>query len=130
MVILSFRGLDAYKHTLESAHRVFIATLDFPSHESYRLTDQLRRSSRAVAVLIAEAWARRSYTRAFAEKLNQAMTEAMETQVWLDHAMNCGYIDAEEHRSLDDDWQRAGGMLHEMIDKAHTFRPKDTHRPR
>ena len=58
------------------------------------------------------------------------MTEAMETQVWLDHALCCGYIDKEKHRDLDGDWQRLGGMLHEMIDKASTFRPRGMRHPK
>jgi hypothetical protein len=29
----------------------------------------------------------------------------METQVWLDHAHACGYINVAQHRELDNAWQ-------------------------
>ena len=33
-------------------------------------------------------------------KLSDADAEATETQVWLDIALNCGYLDIETHRLL------------------------------
>ena len=125
MVISSFRDLDAYQLAMEASLRIYTATLGFPAEETYRLTDQVRRSSRAVSALIAEAWARRRYTRAFIEKINQALSETMETQVWLDHALQCGFIDDSRHAELNSDWQRLGGMLQQMIFRAPTFRPRN-----
>ncbi len=45
----------------------------------------------------------------------------METQAWLDHALDCEYIAAERHAELDRKWQRIGAMLNGMIDKAEVF---------
>jgi four helix bundle protein len=58
---------------------------------------------------------------AFANKINEALGEAMETQAWLDHALDCSYIKPTQHRDLDDQWQRVGGMLNRMIEKADDF---------
>ena len=44
--------------------------------------------------MIAESWARRRYEAAFINKINEAMGEAMETQAWLDHALDCGEYNA------------------------------------
>jgi four helix bundle protein len=96
-------------------------TKNFPKEEAFSLTDQIRRSSRAVNALIAEAWARRRYQAAFVNKLNEALGEAMETQAWLDHARECGYIDTHQHRELDEAWQKIGAMLNRMIQRADTF---------
>ena len=83
------------------------------------MTDQMmRRSSRAVNAMIAEAWARRMYPAAFVNKIDEALGEAMETQAWLDHAFDCGYLDGKEYRALDDTWQRIGAMLSRMIQRA------------
>jgi four helix bundle protein len=71
--------------------------------------------------MIAEAWARRTYPAAFVNKIDEAMGEAMETQAWLDHALNCEYLDQKQHRSLDDAWQRIGAMLNRMIQRADDF---------
>ncbi|WP_410338073.1 four helix bundle protein [Longimonas sp.] len=45
----------------------------------------------------------------------------METQVWLDHARMCGYLEDAEYRALDKAWQQIGGMLQRMIQRADTF---------
>ena len=87
----------------------------------YALTGQVRRSSRAIAALLAEEWARRWYKAAFVNKLNQALAEAMETQAWLDHALDCKYIEADFHQKLDSRWQHIGAMLNKMIQQADSF---------
>jgi four helix bundle protein len=120
-VIRSFRDLNVYKLALEQAKRIFVITKDFPKEETYSLTDQIRRSSRAVNAMVAESWARRKYQAAFINKINEALGEAMETQAWLDHARECGYINIELHRELDEAWQRIGAMLNRMIQRADDF---------
>ena len=64
-LIKCFRDLDVYKLGLEEAKKIFTLTKSFPSEEKYSLTDQIRRSSRAVNAILAEAWARRRYVAAF-----------------------------------------------------------------
>jgi four helix bundle protein len=120
-LIQSFRDLEVYKLGRELAKRIFLATKSFPKEETYSLTDQVRRSSRAVNALIAEAWGRRRYVAAFVNKLNEALAEAMETQSWLDHALDCAYVSAALHRELDDGWQHVGAMLNRMMQRAETF---------
>jgi len=124
-VAKSFRDLDVYRLALKQAKRIFEVTKGFPKGESYSLTDQVRRSSRAVSAITAEAWARRRYKAAFINKLNQAMAEAHETQSWLDHARPCDYIDDEQYRELDDAWQKIGGKLNRMIQSADSFCSED-----
>ena len=87
--IRSFRDLDVYTQARQQAKNVFVVIKSFPREERYSLTDQIRRSSRAVNAMIAEAWARRMYPAAFVNKIDEAMGEAMETQAWLDHALDC-----------------------------------------
>src|SRR5438552_2358967 len=96
----SFRDLDTYQRARAGAKEVFRLSCGFPPEEKYSLTDQIRRSSRAVGAMIAEAWAKRRYPAAFVAKLNDALGEAMETQAWLDDALDCGYIDEAMHRSV------------------------------
>lgn len=119
--IESFRDLEVYQLGLREAKQVFLITKEFPREERYSLTDQIRRSSRAVNALLAEAWARRRYMAAFVNKINESLGEAMETQAWLDHALACDYIDSKQHAEFDKAWQRVGAMLNRMIQKADTF---------
>jgi len=117
----SFRELNTYKKAREGARQIFLLTREFPKEELYSLTDQIRRASRAVGAMLAEAWARRRYKAAFINKVNESLGEAMETQSWLDHALDCGYIDRKHHAELDALWQEVGGMLSNMISKANDF---------
>jgi four helix bundle protein len=119
--IRSFRDLDVYKLGRQQARKIFIVSKVFPKEELFSLTDQIRRSSRAVNAMIAEAWARRLYPAAFINKINEAMGEAMETQSWLDHALDCDYLTQQQHRELDDAWQKIGAMLSRMIERADDF---------
>jgi four helix bundle protein len=120
-IIRSFRDLDVYRLAREQAQTIFQVTRTFPREEMFSLTDQIRRSSRAVNAMIAEGWGRRRYPAAFANKINEALGEAMETQAWLDHTLDCGYIPKARHGELDAKWQRVGAMLNGVIDKADTF---------
>jgi len=120
-IIKSFRDLDAYKLGLDEAKRVFVVTKAFPDEERYSLTDQVRRSSRAVNGMIAEAWARRAYRAVFVNKISEALGEATETQAWFDHALSCEYIDRALYRELDDAWQHIGAMLNRTIERADDF---------
>ena len=120
-VINSFRDLDVYQMARQASYQIFVITKDFPKDEKYSMTDQVRRSSRAVASMIAEAWARRRYVAAFIDKLNQAQGEAMESQARLDQALDCKYMSSEKHAEIDAAIQAIGGKLQRMIDKADTF---------
>jgi four helix bundle protein len=119
--IRSFRELNVYKNARESARAIFEISKTFPREERYALTDQVRRSSRAVAAMIAEAWAKRRYEAAFVSKLNDALGEAMETQSWLDHARDSDYITSTQFAELDASWQQIGGMLHKMTERSSDF---------
>jgi four helix bundle protein len=117
----SFRDLNVYKLAREAAGMVFHLSKKFPAEERYSLTDQIRRSSRAVKAMLAEAWARRRYKAAFINKIDEALGEAMETQSWLDDALDSSYISQEQFDDLDTRYQSIGGMLARMIDRADDF---------
>jgi four helix bundle protein len=117
----SFRDLKVYKAAREAAKGVFTASGRFPREERYALTDQMRRSSRAVKAMIAEAWARRRYKSASINKIDEALGEANETQSWLDDALDGEYLSTGDFQELDDRYQAIGGMLSRMIDRADDF---------
>jgi four helix bundle protein len=122
-VIKNFRELVAYQKSRVAAKDVFLLSKRFPGEERYSLTDQIRRSSRAVASMIAEAWARRRYEAVFVNKLNEAQGEATESQAWLDGALDSQYIIPAEHARHDALFQEIGAILQGMIDRTETFCP-------
>jgi four helix bundle protein len=117
----SFRELKVYQAARDAAKRIFVLSGHFPREERYALTDQIRRSSRAVKAMIAEAWARRRYKAAFINKIDEALGEANETQSWLDDALDAAYLSKSDFDELDGRCQAIGGMLSRMIDRADDF---------
>jgi len=89
--------------------------LSFPPEEKYSLTDQVRRSSRSVCANIGEAFRKRRYSKSFIAKLSDSEAEAAETQIWLDFALEFGYIDNENHAFLYDKYDHILSQLVIMI---------------
>ena len=120
-LIKSFRDLNVYKLARQETQKIYLRSRNFPTEEKYSLTDQIRRSSRAVKAMLAEAWARRRYRAVFVNKIDEALGEATETQSWLDDCLDCGYISADEFKQMDAAWQGIGAMLNKMILRADDF---------
>ncbi len=113
--IRHFRELDVYKMAMDTAVEIFEITKELPPEEKYSLTDQIRRSSRSVCANIAEAWRKRRYANAFVSKLSDAEAEAAETEVWLEMAVRCGYINASIEADLEQKYEHILGKLVVMI---------------
>jgi four helix bundle protein len=95
MKIREHTELEVYKKAFDAAMQIFELTKRFPKDETYSMTDQMRRSSRSVCANLAEAWRKRRYKAAFISKLSDAEGEAAETQVWLQFALSCGYLNQD-----------------------------------
>ena len=117
----SFRELDVYKLSRRLSRDVFDISRQFPKEEMFSLTDQIRRSSRSVGAQIAEAWAKRKYEKHFISKLTDAHGEQLETQHWIEIAVDSSYISVETARTLLMDYTLVGNMLNSMIVKASSF---------
>ncbi len=114
MKIRSHKDLDTYRLAFESSMEIFELTRKFPKEELYSLTDQIRRSSRSVSANLAEAFRKRKYPKSFVAKLSDSEGEAAETQVWLDYALSCKYIDNETHETLIAKYENILGKLVNM----------------
>ena len=113
--IRHFRELEVYRLAMEAAMEIFELTKRFPPEEKYALTDQIRRSSRAVCANLAEAWRKRRYPRAFVSKLSDSESEAAETQVWLEFSQRCGYLPSEVVERLDRAYDQIQGKIVRML---------------
>jgi len=113
--IRDFRELEVYQLAIKSAMQIFEISKLFPAEEKYSLTDQIRRSSRSVCANIAEAWRKRRYPNAFVSKLSDADAESAETQVWLEFAVRCGYLDRALADELNNAYNHILGKLVNML---------------
>ena len=119
--IKTHQDLNVFKLSFEAGMEVFEITKKFPKEEMYSLTDQIRRSSRSVSGNIAEAFRKRKYPKSFVAKLSDSEGEAAETQVWLDYAIKCKYIDIETHTGLNDKYDHIIAMLVNMSTKPENW---------
>jgi four helix bundle protein len=122
----SFKELKVYQLAFEAAKAIFIISKSFPKEETYSLTDQIRRSSRSVCANIGEGYRKRLYPKHFTSKMTDADGEATETSIWLDFALEFGYINAIDYNSLQKKYEDIGRMLNAMANSPEKFLPKPT----
>lgn len=123
MDLRGYRDLKIYHEAFRLAMEVFNESKKFPPDERYSLTSQVRRSSRSVVANLAEGYRKRQYPNMFLNKLSDCDAEATETQVWLDFAMNCGYLSAEKHGELMVGYETVDKMLNRMMTNPERFLP-------
>src|SRR6185369_15666494 len=120
-LVRTHRDLEVYKLAFDAAMQVFHLSKSFPKTETYSLTDQIRRSSRSVCANLAEAWRKRRYAAAFVAKLSDSESEAAETQVWLQFAVESGYLDRDRAATLYHSYDEVIRMLVAMIHHPETW---------
>ncbi len=123
-VIKSFRDLIVYQKSFELACKIYEITRSFPKEELYSLTDQIRRSSRSICANLAEAWGRKIYPKVFINKLSDALSEQMETEVWLAFCLRFKYIDESTYNTLIGEYSEIRRMLTSMMNNPEKFEPK------
>ena len=112
---MRFQDLLAYKKSFELGMSIFHISKAFPIEEKFSLTNQIRRSSRSVPANIAEAYRKRVYPKSFHSKLTDSDAENSETQVWLEFAFKCNYINEAVYNELLNESNEVGKLINYMI---------------
>ena len=120
----SFRDLIVYQKAFSFAMKIFEISSEFPKEEKYELTDQMRRSSRAVCRAIGEGYRKRQYPKHFSSKMSDADMENTETQVSLDFAEKCNYITNNMYTDLIKNSEEVGRILNHMIENPEKYVPR------
>lgn len=123
--IKSIRDLKVYNLAYDLAIEIFEKSKNFPKEETYSLTDQLRRSSRSVAINIREGYAKRKYEQLFIRHLNDAMGSSEETRGWINFAKDCKYIDIDEYNALESRYDKVSAMLYSLMNSWQNFLKSD-----
>jgi four helix bundle protein len=121
MGVKSFKETTVYKKSFLQAMEIFEISKSFPKEEKYSLTDQVRRSSRSVCANMAEAYRKKMYPKNFISKLTDSDAENSETNVWIDFALSCGYINQELQQKLSNQNDEIGRLLHHMINNPDKY---------
>ena len=123
MLIKSHFDLDVFQVAFKMSQEIFLLSKKFPKEESYSLTDQIRRSSRSVCANTAEAFRKRIYPKSFISKLNDAEAESAETQVWLNFAKDCNYLNSEKAIEIINKYENIIGKLVSMQNQSERWNP-------
>jgi len=123
---MDFKKLIVYQKAFKLAMDIFEISKKFPKEETYSLTDQIRRSSRSVCSNVGEAYRKRLYQRNFISKLTDSDAENTETQIWLDFAFSCNYINEEVYQKLFSESEEIGKLLNYMILNPEKYGSKNT----
>ena len=118
---MDFKDLLAYKKGFDLSMKIFEISKSFPKEEKYSLTDQIRRSSRAVCANISEAYRKRRYPKHFISKLTDSDGENSETSTWLDFALACEYISKDDFNRFTEQNREIGKLINYMINNPGKF---------
>jgi four helix bundle protein len=110
----SYRDLEVFQEAKRLAIEVHKLTLTFPKFELYEEGSQIRRSSKAVASMIAEGYCRRRYKADYIKHLVYSQAECDETIVHLDFLFETNsFTDKEKYNSFNADYD----LLSKRINK-------------
>ncbi|OAV44522.1 four helix bundle protein [Lewinella sp. 4G2] len=116
-----FKSWLAYQKAIVLADQIYFASIKFPKHEQYSLTDQMRRSSRSVCANLAEASEKTPYPKHWYSKITDCKAEAAETQVWIEFAYRYKYIDKDQCDQLISLSQEVSRLLYYMVKNPRQF---------
>jgi four helix bundle protein len=111
----SYRDLVVRQKAKALAVAVYRATENFPKHDLYGLTAQIRRSAVSVASNIAEGQGRLSPAE-FRHFLGQARGSLLELDTQISIARDLEYLEDENHRILDDQIYAVLGLLNRLLE--------------
>lgn len=122
MPITSLLDLEVYQPAHKFAMKIFEITKRFPLEEKYSLTDQVRRSSRSVAVNTAEGWGKREYIGNFKRHVVDGMGSLEESKSWLLFVKDRNYLTIDIYNQLRSEAEVLGPGLRRLHDNWTDFR--------
>ena len=112
---MPYHRLEVYQKAYGLAIEVHKASLGFPKIEQYGLAQQLRGSSKSIAVNIAEGMGKQESAADVQRYIRMAIGSCDETRVWLEFARDLGYLDATFQQQLESRYQEVGRMLRGVL---------------
>ena len=111
----SYRELIVWQKAKKLAVDVYAATAEFPRHEIYGLTSQLRRAAVSVFSNIAEGQGRLTAGE-FLQFLGHARGSLLEVDSQLQIAVDLGYLKRDQFEFLESETYQVLGLLNRLID--------------
>ena len=125
--IKSFTDIEVYQNTYKASLVVVGKIIPkLPKCEQFDLSDQLRRSVKAIPRLIAEGFTKRHQKKAFQKYLDDATGESNETIVSLSHSRDLYNVEPELANKLIDIYDKASRQLYNLSVAWQSFSPRKT----
>jgi four helix bundle protein len=106
--IKNVKDFEVYRFVFETAieifEEIFETSRNFPQEKKF-LTEHIRKHARSVCTNLAEAWHMKKQKTSFINKLSDAAQAASKTQLFLEYASKCNYIDPGVFRKLDSKYE-------------------------
>lgn len=113
-MLRSFRELQVWQKSYALALDVYSVTSDFPSHEAYGLTAQIRRAPVSVPSNIAEGYSR-GHTMDYVRFANMAYGSLAELHTQLMLARDLGYMNQDAYDAVSGRYGEVERMLAALI---------------
>lgn len=108
------KDLDAWKNSIELVTDVYKTTNDFPNHERFGLTSQIRRSAVSIPSNISEG-AGRKHKKEFIQFLYIAIGSLAELETQLIISCNINFITKEELENYNQKLKIIANQIHGLI---------------
>lgn len=116
-MVSSFEELNVYQSAYQIALDIHKATLSFPKIEQFALGDQMRRASKAICANIAEGFGKQHKSAPeFKRFIVMAMGSTQEMVVWMNFAVDLGYIEKDTAK----DWKNSYTVIARQLNSLHT----------
>lgn len=117
-MIRNFSDLEVYKKAFEASIDVHLITEQFPKHEQFSLTVQIRRASKSICANLAEGFVKQQASKPeFKRYILMSMGSATEMLVWIQYAERLKYIDQDKAQSWQDSYNEVIRMLQGLYNK-------------
>jgi len=113
MGISSFRDLRVWQVGMDLVDKVYRVTQEFPKHESFGLTGQMRRAAISIPSNIAEGHTRQ-HSKEYLQHLSMAQGSLAEMATQLEIAARLGYVTREQAGPVVEQVASLGKQLHAL----------------
>lgn len=110
MSIRSYRDLNVWKKSIALTKQIYILSESFPKHETYGITQQLRRSAASVPSNIAEGHGRESL-REYLHHISIAFGSLAELETQIIISKELGFVSSEKINTILQEADELGKML-------------------
>lgn len=120
--IKSYRDLEVWKKGVLLSMELYKITNDFPPHELFGISSQIRRAAASVPANIAEGYGRES-TKNYLQFLRTARGSLNELDTFLTIATGLEYLTIEKRKNLHQKTEEISKMLNSLIKKLNSKKP-------